>query len=121
MNREGNSPPSRQSPYSPFPFGSPLGTMSSRKSPETGGANGLQSSTTSPNRTAFPNNSFLKSRVRAQEAYGGKNPIFCNYFGRLVQFYDLGPILRLLCLPISSYCNTVFLYIYKKNWKDIYR
>ena len=86
MSGEGSPPPppSRQSPYSPFPFGSPLG-MSSRTTGDQNTILGLDttangtslssSTTTSPTQstTAFGGNSiYLKGRVRAQEAYGGK-------------------------------------------------
>ena len=82
MSGEGSSPPPRQSPYSPFPFGSPLGMSSSRagdqknfvSSETTANGTSLSSSTTtSPSQSsAFGNSIYLKGRVRAQEAYGGK-------------------------------------------------
>lgn len=100
MSGEGNSPPRRQqpprqSPYSPFPFGSPLGMTSKSvrangdpKKTETNAtdndqaqaANGLSFLTSNATTTstslslpnAFGNNSiYLKGRVRAKEAYGG--------------------------------------------------
>ena len=83
MSGEGSSPPPRQSPYSPFPFGSPLGMSSSRagdqknfvSSETTANGTSLSSSTTtSPSQSsAFGNSIYLKGRVRAQEAYGGKS------------------------------------------------
>jgi len=81
MSGEGSSTPPRQSPYSPFPFGSPLGMSSSRagdqknfvSSETTANGTSLSSSTTtSPSQSsAFGNSIYLKGRVRAQEAYGG--------------------------------------------------
>lgn len=81
MSGEESSPPPRQSPYSPFPFGSPLGMSGSRtgdqknfvRSETTANGTSLSSTTTSPSQSsAFGGNSlYLKGRVRAQEAYGG--------------------------------------------------
>lgn len=65
-------PPPKQSPYSPFPFGSPVS-----KSNVEAVSNGFPSSTstrTSPSSATFLstlNSPFLKGRVRAKEAYGG--------------------------------------------------
>ena len=77
----GEGPP-RQSPFSPFPFGSPLGMSSSRASDQknsgsdSAAANGNSSgsgTSTSPNQSsAFGTSIYLKGRVRAQEAYGGE-------------------------------------------------
>lgn len=73
MSREENSPPPRQSPYSPFPFGSPLATMAARDKSSSASNhrtnNGHLSNNTS---VAFGSSPYLKGRVRAQEAYGGK-------------------------------------------------
>jgi len=81
MSGEGSSSPPRQSPYSPFPFGSPLGMSSSRPGDQKNlgsdstAANGTSISSgtsTSPNQSsAFGTSIYLKGRVRAQEAYGG--------------------------------------------------
>lgn len=73
MSKDGSQ---RQSPYSPFPFGSPVGT---RHNPGTNSASAnssLQVSTvsgvTSPGQIKSLNNSlYMRGRVRAQEAYGG--------------------------------------------------
>ena len=66
-------PPPKQSPYSPFPFGSPHGTG---KSKVDASSNGFQSNSagTSPSSAfiATLNSPYLKGRVRAKEAYGGK-------------------------------------------------
>lgn len=69
-------PPPKQSPYSPFPFGSPLGLSVSKSNVEAT-SNGFPSSSTrtSPSSSATflstLNSPFLKGRVRAKEAYGG--------------------------------------------------
>ena len=69
-------PPPKQSPYSPFPFGSPVS-----KSNVEAVSNGFPSSTstkTSPSSATFLstlNSPFLKGRVRAKEAYGGSSTI----------------------------------------------
>ena len=70
-----NPKPPKQSPYSPFPFGSPLGLNVSKGTSEAA-SNGL-TSRTSPSSSSATflstlNSSFLKGRVRAKEAYGGK-------------------------------------------------
>ena len=66
----------KQSPYSPFPFGSPLGLNVSKGTAEASMGNGL-TSRTSPSSSSATflstlNSSFLKGRIRAKEAYGGK-------------------------------------------------
>jgi len=79
----GEGPP-RQSPFSPFPFGSPLGMSSIRASDQKNSGNSGSDSaaasgnssgsgtSTSPNQSsAFGTSIYLKGRVRAQEAYGG--------------------------------------------------
>jgi len=82
MSGEGSSSQPRQSPYSPFPFGSALGMSSTRTgdqknsgSSDSTAANGNSTSSgtsTSPNQSsAFGTSIYLKGRVRAQEAYGG--------------------------------------------------
>ena len=67
-------PPPKQSPYSPFPFGSNLGLSSNRSSTDAGN-NGFPSTsaTTSPSSSFLStlNSPFMKGRVRAKEAYGG--------------------------------------------------
>ena len=83
MSGEGSSSQPRQSPYSPFPFGSALGMSSTRTgdqknsgSSDSTAANGNSTSSgtsTSPNQSsAFGTSIYLKGRVRAQEAYGGE-------------------------------------------------
>ena len=78
---EGSSPPFRQSPYSPFPFGSSLGmsdrtaanssTTRPRSSLNIGTSTPALASTSTMSTTL--SNSLLKGgRVRVQEAYGGK-------------------------------------------------
>ena len=82
MSGEGSSPPFRQSPYSPFPFGSPLGmsdrSVTSPSNSRSRSCLNIGTSTTALTSASALSSTFSNSilkgggRVRVQEAYGGK-------------------------------------------------
>ena len=91
-----NPKPPKQSPYSPFPFGSPLGLNVSKGTAEASMGNGL-TSRTSPSSSSATflstlNSSFLKGRVRAKEAYGGKIEFIFTTLGQKSTFYQEIPL-----------------------------
>ena len=115
MAGEDSSPPFRQSPYSPFPFGSPLGMSDRSATNLTNGRprSSLNLSTNNASSLAMAgglsatfNSSILKGgdRVRVQEAYGGNAFVVKNFLA-------------------SDYIKTTFLYYRSCHvwWKRFYK